>query len=361
MDENSSSTGIATERTSVNSTEISDTHLPTSSVVERWIIPAVCVAGYIGNGLIIMVMLRKTFRTSSMGILLISLAVVDSANLLIPYPFYWLYTSGIVIVSNYNNIACKVFSVYSFLANTLASWVLVIITMERCASVVRPFDASRLFSRKRVAIGFLITLILAILLHLHLLWNYTLLQTPDGPLCDKTPQFLNSFYFPLHIWADLILASLVPFAIITILNCIILWKLHKSSKIRKSSGKRGGKSQRSMVIMLLATSFTFIILTMPLMIEQLTTPTAGMPSGLFFEVAVLCLSLNNAINFYLYCISGSRFREELKSMFCGDKGKKAPQFSRSDSKFGGAKKTENTDNKTSIGDCDQGNEELSKI
>ena len=63
--------------------------------------------------------------------------------------------------------------------------------------------------------------------------------------------------------------------------------------------------------MLLAVSFAFIILTGPISIIQIWKEVPL----LVFDIMAVLQYLNHGINGILYCVTGSRFRNELKKMF----------------------------------------------
>ena len=66
-------------------------------------------------------------------------------------------------------------------------------------------------------------------------------------------------------------------------------------------------------------------------LQKYMFPSSGYHPGrqLFEMVANAMLYLNNTINFLLYCISGSRFRQEVKVMF-GDLWKAVTCFRKDD-------------------------------
>jgi hypothetical protein len=72
--------------------------------------------------------------------------------------------------------------------------------------------------------------------------------------------------------------------------------------------------------MLLLVSFALLILTMPravrLVIYMFIEPTSNyFTFGMYYFVSHLSFLLsltNHAVNFYLYCLSGSRFRKDLR-------------------------------------------------
>ena len=282
----------------------------------KWIIPSVCVAGYIGNGLILVVSTRKTFRHSAMGLYLFALAVADSIHLLRAFPLGWMDFTGRLDLQT-NPIVCKIITVYTYSTQPVSSWILATITLERCVCVVKPFEASIWFSRRRAGIGLTLMLTIILGLHIHMSWTFGTYHTPNGLACNLYPNYSIEFQ-NVVTYLDTTLTTIGPFLMILTLNSVIIWKLVRPSTLNQS--KHGGSKQRSLVIMLLVCSFAFIVLTAPILIVSIigndTKPGITSSKGVFFEVALVCVITNNSINFYLYCISGSRFREEVYSLFC---------------------------------------------
>ena len=100
-------------------------------------------------------------------------------------------------------------------------------------------------------------------------------------------------------------------------NCFIILKFVKA---RLNSGSNTGsksvnqalnKSAVKCSVMLLTVSFAFIFLTTPICIY---ISIGGLPR-MVHSVATILHHLNHGINGVLYCITGSRFRQELKNLF----------------------------------------------
>ena len=86
------------------------------------------------------------------------------------------------------------------------------------------------------------------------------------------------------------------------------WKSRYSGT--QSTNQALSKSATRGTAMLLTVSFTFIILTGPLAIANAVWANYDMPSWVF-NILVTFLYMNPGINAVLYCVSGSRFRNEL--------------------------------------------------
>ncbi len=76
--------------------------------------------------------------------------------------------------------------------------------------------------------------------------------------------------------------------------------------------------------MLLMVSILFTILLIPTYVRvvfltffKTDTPSKYASYTLFFQMTVKLASTNNGINFFLYCISGNKFRKDLKEILLG--------------------------------------------
>ena len=125
----------------------------------------------------------------------------------------------------------------------------------------------------------------------------------------KAPQH----YFQI----DAFLASFIPWTVMFTANCFIILKFMMAKWKNRHGGTESvnqalSKSAVRGSVMLLTVSFSFIILTAPINIAFSITKD---PPRLFYGVAVILQYLNHSINGVLYCITGSRFRQELMDLF----------------------------------------------
>ena len=81
-----------------------------------------------------------------------------------------------------------------------------------------------------------------------------------------------------------------------------------------------------MITMLVTTSVVFLILALPLQIITILIPDnpndaktdAEAMDNLLWSIGLVTSYANNAMNFYVYCLSGSLFREELFAILRGN-------------------------------------------
>ena len=115
-----------------------------------------------------------------------------------------------------------------------------------------------------------------------------------------------------------ILYSYGPFTLMILANLAILYKFIKAkygNRGSQSTNQALSKSATRGTAMLLTVSFTFIILTGPIAFANSVFHGAAVPH-VIYRSCITAQYLNHGINGILYCISGSRFRNELKKTLC---------------------------------------------
>ena len=135
---------------------------------------------------------------------------------------------------------------------------------------------------------------------------------------------VSESYLIIYYQIDAFLYSFLPLSVILIANFLIILKF----MIAKCKNRHGGtqsvnqalsKSAVKGTAMLLTVSFAFVILTGLIAIGK--TLMGDHPHVMVYGVTVIVQYLNHGTNGLLYCISGSRFRNELMHLFncCGNK------------------------------------------
>lgn len=139
-------------------------------------------------------------------------------------------------------------------------------------------------------------------------------------------------------WVDALVYSSLPFVVILCLNILIVRQviiarqqrecLHGSRKFRQRRPSQEGSTR--LTLMLLTISFTFLVTTLPMSIVAIAAPFLDQSAAsdldldaktrsrfrLARTVAELLMYSNHAINFYLYCATGQKFRHQLIWMVC---------------------------------------------
>ena len=125
---------------------------------------------------------------------------------------------------------------------------------------------------------------------------------------------VSESYIMIFNRIDAVLYSFAPFAIIVLLNIAIIYKFVKAkletvrAGITESTNQALSKSAMRGTAILITVSVTFILLTSPANIMHSITHN---PNQILQAVAYILACMNHSINAVLYCIVGSRFRQEV--------------------------------------------------
>ena len=208
---------------------------------------------------------------------------------------------------------------------------------ERFYSIIRPHKAASFNTVKRAKISIIIIVVVSTLYNIPQLF-----MTVDS-VRNCLPWAKGGSYFgEIYYWSYNIINFILPFLLLLIMNSVIIYTLLTravpnvgGSEVQgQSRGQNEGQTSKvknaenQIVIMLLLVTFGFLILCTPsytmlvvsryVNIEQSPEFFAGY--YLFFSIGQKTYYTNFGINFYLYVISGQKFRSDLirllKSMCC---------------------------------------------
>ena len=140
---------------------------------------------------------------------------------------------------------------------------------------------------------------------------------------------INTWYYISRPRRSSIHSEILNF-FLQIFNSLIIYKLkqHQKSLPDKQRDKRKQLRDRQLIFMLLLVTFVLLTLTSPLylrLVVYLATDKLESPKRFagyygFVQISNKMVFFNSAINFYLYCLSGTKFRNDtlkiIRSTFC---------------------------------------------
>ena len=343
--------------------------------------PMVFVFGMFGNTMTIVICGRADVM-SSMSVYFVTLASSDIVLLLVNTFCQFIDSTFGTEVASFHPFACKMTGWLGYMTGVLSAWILVAMTAQRTVCVLWPHRANILCSaRKSKAIALSMILFIAVL-HCHLIFGLDVVNFSQGVYTsDHIPVTFNGgthtrnttavtssvgrststttmsfsgdthraavcvlageyaeFFFSVWSWVDLLIFSVLPWLCLVVSNSVLLWTLNVS--IRQAQHSLGSahtdrfsdrkKQASSMTVTLFAVSTAFIVLNLPISCVQVLGFYHFMAGSLDYfyqsevisfcnEVALAMWDINSAVNFYLYCLTGSKFRRELKkTFFCSE-------------------------------------------
>ena len=133
-------------------------------------------------------------------------------------------------------------------------------------------------------------------------------------------------YIKIITYIDGLFYSFVPFTVMLTVNTAIIYKYLKTKWQNRhgsteSTNQALSKSAMKGTAMLITVSVMFLCLTFPLALSYAITLV---PDPVMYSVIVLLFYSNHSINGVLYCIVGTRFRQELVNALCCRRSTKTP-------------------------------------
>ena len=300
-------------------------------------LPAIAVfIATVGNLVTLIVFSMKCYHGSVGSMLYRALAVAQALYVVISDGFHTLSLNiGKISIFAYNRVTCKVFIFMQMWLRALVAWVLVLIALQRVIGVVLPHRAKLLNTTFRYKCFLLGISLCFLVLYAPLFAAVGHHELPDKErkyslcvvhLINLAPWYTNGFYQ----WMTIVMVSLLPFVIIITFNVAIAWAIIKSCRLCPSSTNSNSRPQpvikRKQLILLMSVSITFVLMSLPFPLYILlafydigySEETLGKLNGLGI-LAVLgpvCDTITNSVTIVFYCLSGTKFRQCLKKLFC---------------------------------------------
>lgn len=288
--------------------------------------PIFVILGLVGNVLSIIVWTRRHMKSST-GRYLTALAVADSGVLV------WFILIDTVMMLRpdlgespaYAFIFAYLGYPFFFLWIVCSIWVMVGVTVDRFIMVCLITKAKEYCNETRANVGLGLIGGLCFLINMPHFWSYEVDWdrgvNGTGPALLKTEFQKGEAGIRYEFWIHCIFLVLVPWFTVFTLNLLIISQIGRtnrkmSSKKTAQSADKSRHSENQITRLLLIVTFTFLVLLGFQCITQCFYML--MPDGFdkniideAFAVAKLGVIINSSINFFLYCLSGRRFRQEL--------------------------------------------------
>ena len=313
-----------------------------------WYYLNVAVVGIIGNLLSIMVVSRKQNRMLSCSIYMGGLAIADTVVLIAHCVL--MFTSTVnrltsALDAHQLDILCKVFTYLIFTAGNCSTMIILILLTERTIAVTFPLKVAVFLSPKRALITTIVLVIIAMVYNIPV-GITTGVVSEIRPQCS-TALNLNHAMFIYQI-TKVIFFGLVPFAMILTLNLVILCavklQMKKSRAMRNEAmstvsyrvdntnipdeqstqigstsdtlNEQDNNIERQLTIMTVVTTIACLLLTLPKYAHQVVFMNidwtiSGHRSALITHALYI---LNSGINCFLYFMTGSKFRSDLRAL-----------------------------------------------
>ncbi|XP_013418402.1 FMRFamide receptor-like [Lingula anatina] len=316
--------------------------------------PGLLILGTIGNALSLCVMSRPTMRVTAMGLYLALLATSDLVVNWVGLTRHTIKVYENMDIRKLDAIFCKIHRFILYCSMDFSAWILVAVSAERFIAICMPTRARSFCTVQRAQRVALLLLFISFGQNIHVFWTRGAQYKQAGnvtelvSLCGYPSPAFEYFWGYVLPWIIFGVYAGGPFVTMLILNiCIIrgLAQMHNrrvemrrgsradtaNSKKENAREKASQKYVRSMTIMLVCVSFSFLLLSLPGVLNSILAkawltsvndPLDIARYDLVEAIVIMMNYANHSINFLLYCLTGKRFRQELKEIFCSGFGYK---------------------------------------
>ncbi|ELT87186.1 hypothetical protein CAPTEDRAFT_194828 [Capitella teleta] len=291
-------------------------------ILFEYIGPFLLAIGTAGNVICICVLRSQTFKGKSHALLLAALAIADIGVLYTGLLRHLIKVHAGVDIRVYSRGSCKVHYFFTYLFPHLSSWTLVLVTLERLMSLWIPLRVKEICSLRRMTAVWLGMTTVLVAVNVHWLVMTDLRLDGQRVKCGYSQDHLFVFEHVMT-WLDFALLSFIPLSIIIPSNCLIMTKVYSASKSRQRDlglTSHVNKSLTSVNVMLLVVTSFFVFTTSPIVIYFVAfdewpfgTTKEKAQTYMAYSICNMLYYLNSAVNFFLYCISGSHFRQAFMS------------------------------------------------
>ncbi|GFR75109.1 FMRFamide receptor [Elysia marginata] len=291
----------------------------------------ICCCGVICN-IIAIIVLSRLRSKSSAPFLLVCLSSLDCIYLL---SFLFLETlttlsSAHHITSEYRKFSAPIYGyLYSvpLICQTCTAYMVVVISLERFVVIVLPFRAQAICSFKWALSSVCLCVAFSILYHIpdymafyHVkVWDHQLQTYVDR--IGRTEFGSGYFYTKVYFrWMNFTFNFLLPFALLLTFNGVTLTSFYKNV-VPEAIRVRQAQQRRLAIMIISMTAVFFICELMAAIAFIFTADLIGYHNTTIHinrlsALADTLMLLKSAVNFLIYCATGSAFREEFRRLFC---------------------------------------------
>ena len=302
------------------------------NIAKTILYPCLLVLGTFGNVMTIAIH-KRTVNTSPMSIFFISLAVADLLLLYSNCFQSWVRRVFHFSLKLHSSTTCKLVLFLVYVSGVLSAWTLVAMTVQRAVCVLWPHRANVLCTAGKSKVIVVSMVLFITVIHAHILYGFSVFLITGKRSCNAIPEY-DYFFTGIWSWVDMLIFSFLPWLCLAISNSLLVWKLKASileAEVSLGSGQADTINDRkkkatSITVTLVVVSTAFLILTFPMSFVQILnfvrwmngTLYTGTRSDALYYTQQLSYPLwyaNSCINFYVYCLTGAKFRRDVQHIF----------------------------------------------
>ena len=292
--------------------------------------------GVIGNTLSFLVMMKPSNRKLSTCIYMASISINDN---LMMFTAMYTHVSNDIKIHQLANFECKFFAFLVLMGLQSTTYQVLAMTTDKFIAIKWPHKAATYSTPRRAKIALLCVYIFVILYNIP---HFFLTEIQSG-ICRV--YIKPGLFSTIHSWLSFVVNFIIPFSLLFFMNLVIIQQVKRShQKFGNKSNSTEGPSENNpaqqrvraqknvenqLTRMLVLVTSLFLILLLPTYVRfiyttvvVIDTPEKRATDALLFHISNKFYNTNSGINFFLYCISGKKFRSDLKELLCCSGGQK---------------------------------------
>ena len=300
-----------------------------ATYIANYWFPIIVPIGWFGNTLSFIIMLKPNNRRISTCVYMAAISVNDNIMM---YLCLHVFLVAAMEVHGWNPVECKFVAFGALFALQNCTFLILSMTIDKYIAIKWPHRAATYSTPRRAR---LISVTVYIFVFIYNI-PHLFLSSTVGKQC--LAYAISSTLTSVYSWFSFVLNAIIPFTLLIHMNYVIVKTVRNSRKMfgtntgnnTEGSGQGMDTRQKTMrsaekqlTIMLLLVTTLFLILLCPtyfrfiyLVFAKRDTPFEYAKSMLLYQVTAKLYTSNSGINFFLYCISGQKFRNDLKEILC---------------------------------------------
>ncbi|KAL3866384.1 hypothetical protein ACJMK2_043687 [Sinanodonta woodiana] len=230
----------------------------------------------------------------------------------------------------YGDVGCRIEQFIVMTMPEVSNWIIVCVTVERYIAIRHPLKVTTICTKRNTAIVLISVFVFFVTLNAHYLQTIIVIIGLDGQYkCSAGDQYL---YFLMMIlpYMEEFFYSIGPCIILFVLNIGIIIGLKNSNRMKKELSQNVSENVKEkrrqniqLTRMLLCLSMMFFLFSMPasifFIVQQYVVQlndNERLDHAIGYVFVTFFSDLNQCMNFFVYIITGRRFREEFMKWFC---------------------------------------------
>ena len=303
--------------------------------------PVFIPVGLVGNTLSFLVMIKRNNRKMSTCIYMAAISI--NINIMM-YMTCHDYLVAVVQTHKWYLLECKFLAFVALFALQNCTFLVVAMALDKYIAVKWPHRAATYSTPRKAK---LITVGVYVCVFIYNIPHFFLSSVIGGQCFNFG---ISNVFSRVYSWLSFVLNAIIPFTMLIYMNIVIVKAVRESRKLfrvdertdmsvdTRHTSMKNAENQLTKMLLLVTT--LFLILLFPtyfrfiyMVFVKQDTPVEYAKSMLLIQITALLYISNSGINFFLYCISGQKFRNDLKELWCCSGNRRKDQLPSTDTRI----------------------------